>query len=219
MRIHVLGDLSSIARDLVNDFKQHGFEVTQTQSLAECGNLPVQDEFDLMLLEKNLPDGDAIHFLEQRRQAGLKTPTILIANAKDTPENPETLGINAILDPTTSLADLLEKITALGNQIHSASVIQIGDLSIDRLNRSVRVQSEEISLSETEFDLLWLLAENKGKVISTTRCLSRVWGLTHDPQSNRVSVYMKKLREKLPNKQLIHTLRGVGYVLDPDRLG
>jgi two-component system, OmpR family, response regulator len=217
MRIHLLGEFSNIEGDLVSAFKRNGFEVTQTRSLGECRSLASHDEFDLLILEKNLPDGDAIEWMEQLRQAGLKKPSLLIADPKNAPKNPEDLGISAVIDPTTSLAALIEKITALGNQIHCASVIQIGDLSIDRLNRSVHVQEEEIYLSETEFDLLWLLAENRGKVVSTTRCLSGVWGLTHDPQSNRVSVYMKKLRAKLPNKQLIHTLRGVGYVLDPDR--
>ena len=218
MRIHVLGKISSIAADSGGAFKQHGVEVTHTGSLAEWRDLPSQEEFDLLLIEKTLPDGDALPFLERRRQAGLTTPTVLIADAESAPENPEAFGIKAILDRSISLVALMETITAIGNQIHSVSVIQIGDLSIDRLNRSVRAQSEEVSLSEIEFDLLWLLAENKGKVVSTTRCLSAVWGLTHDPQSNRVSVYMKKLRTKLPDKQLIHTLRGVGYVLDPDRL-
>ena len=202
MRIHVLGEISSIAVDLGNDFEQREIEVTQTRSLAEWRNLHSQDEFDLLLVEKTLPDGDALPCLERRRQAGLTTPTVLIADAENAPENPEAFGIKAILGPSVSLAVLLETITAIGNQIHSVSVIQIGDLSVDRLNRSVRAQSEEVSLSEIEFDLLWLLAENKGKVVSTTRCLSAVWGLTHDPQSNRVSVYMKKLRTKLPNKQL-----------------
>jgi DNA-binding response OmpR family regulator len=77
--------------------------------------------------------------------------------------------------------------------------------------------SQPILLTDTEFDLLWVLAENTGRVVSTTRCLSQVWGLNHNPQSNRVAVYMKRLREKLPNKQLIHTVRGVGYMLDPKR--
>ncbi len=217
MRIHLLGTFSSIAGDLNNAIKQHGFEVWQTRSLEECNELPSYDKFDLLILEKNLPDGDAIEWMEQLRQAGLKKPSILIADTENAPKNAEDLGINMVIDPTISMAALLEKITALGNQIYSASVIQIGDLSIDRLHRIVRAQAEELVLSETEFDLLWLLAKNKGKAVSTTRCLSGVWGLTHDPQSNRVSVCMKKLRAKLPNKKLIHTLRGVGYVLDPDR--
>lgn len=215
MRILVLGEFSGTG-GLIQALAQHGLELTQTRSIAECRALPSHDEFDLVLLERELPDGDAIQCLEMRRKSGLATPAILVAESA--PQNPAALGISAVLEPGFTIEQLVDQITRLGNQIHAVSVLQIGDLSIDRLKRIVRYRADPLKLSEIEFDLLWLLAENKGKVVSTTRCLSGVWGLTHDPQSNRVSVYMKKLRAKLPNKNLIHTLRGVGYVLDPDRL-
>ena len=96
-------------------------------------------------------------------------------------------------------------------------MIRIEGLLIDSVNRLVHFNGKPIGLTDLEFDLLFLLAKNKGRVLSTTRLLSQVWGLQHDPQSNRVAVFMKRLREKLPDKSLIHNVRGIGYVLDPNR--
>ena len=80
------------------------------------------------------------------------------------------------------------------------------------LEQSATLHDQNLDLTETEFNLLLALAERPGKVVSNTRILSSVWGLQHDPQSNRVAVYMKKLREKIP-ENMIENQRGVGYRL------
>jgi DNA-binding response OmpR family regulator len=107
---------------------------------------------------------------------------------------------------------VLQEVTAAGLAKTEKTIRDLGPLSINLLQKSANLHQNRLDLTETEFNLLVALTERPGKVVSNTRILSRVWGLQHDPQSNRVAVYMKKLREKLP-EGMIENQRGVGYRL------
>jgi DNA-binding response OmpR family regulator len=93
-----------------------------------------------------------------------------------------------------------------------SSRIQVKALLLERDSKSTTFDGQSIDLTDLEFEILWVLAEQAGRVVSSIRLLSQVWGLQHDPQSNRVAVYVKRLRGKLP-EGLIQTQRGKGYRL------
>ena len=109
-------------------------------------------------------------------------------------------------------------IAALPNiaQLSLTLPIEIGPLEIKR-SGEVFVDGERKELTSRELSLLISLAIHQGQVLSATRLVSEVWGLQHDPQTNIVAVYIKRIREKLGRPGLLHNVRGMGYVLDPDR--
>lgn len=207
--ILIFGDFPGIPGGVIEALEKNEFYAIHLQNIEQCAEVDVQIHFDLIVLSETFNDQDAAQWFAIQRQRGLNTPILLY----DTTAVLKDLGTSGPTGPALA-TDLINKINHHINQIHTASVIHIGTLSIDKTIREARAGSELLHLSTIEFDLLWLLAENRGKVVSTTRCLSAVWGLNHDPQSNRVAVHMKKLRDKLPDKGLIRSQRSVGYVLD-----
>ena len=207
--ILIFGDFPNIPGGIIEALEKNEFHAVHLQSIEQYAQMAAQIHFDLIVLNKAFNDQDAAQWFATQRQRGLNTPILIY----DTTAVLKNLATSGPQGPALT-TELVNQIHHSINQIHTVSVIHIGTLSIDKTTREARVGPELLKLSKIEFDLLWLLAENRGKVVSTTRCLSTVWGLNHDPQSNRVAVHMKNLRDKLPDKGVIRTQRSIGYVLE-----
>jgi DNA-binding response OmpR family regulator len=171
---------------------------------------------DLLILDLGLPGLDGLAALAQIRARGDRLP-VLVLTARDAVKDRVTgldLGADDYMTKPFSFEELLARIRArLRDPGHAAaSVLTAGPVVLDLLRRTVTVDGNEVQLTMREFVLAETLMRHPGQVLSREQLLDRVWGLSHDPGSNVVDVYVGYLRRKL-GADLIQTVRGMGYRL------
>lgn len=223
MRILVVEDERKIAGFLQRGLDGEGHRVEVATDLAAARALLSAASFELLLVDRMLPDGDGLTLIRELRQRGVSVPTICLTARDRVEERVEGLqgGADDYLVKPFSFEELLARILAVTRRARGVEALEVGDLHIDVPARRVSRGGGEIRLTTREFDLLRYLAERRGRVLSRTRLLEAVWDTTHDPGTNTVDVYVSYLRAKIDKgfeRPLIHTVRGVGYVLeDRDR--
>jgi DNA-binding response OmpR family regulator len=219
MHILAVEDEPRIADLLQRGLTEEGHTVTLARSLAEARRQLVDHDPDLLVVDRMLPDGDGLDLVRRLRRDGDDRP-ILVVTARDRVEDRvEGLygGADDYLVKPFAFDELLARIAAIGRRARGPSRIEIGDLVVDVDALRVWRGGEEIRLTAQEFKLLRYLAEHTGKVVSRTRLLEGVWDLHHDPGTNIVDVYVSYLRAKIDkgrDRPLIHTVRGLGFVLE-----
>jgi two-component system OmpR family response regulator len=180
-----------------------------------CGNA-----HDLIVLDLMLPGRDGFSVIRGLRERDVKTP-ILCLTARDSVDDRVKgldLGADDYLAKPFSFSELLARIRALlrrGPALASNTIV-VGDLVVDVPARSVLRAGQRVDLSAREYALLEYLARNAGHVLSRTMLLEHVWDMNQDPMTNVVDVHINRLRKKVDHgfePPLIHTIRGVGYVL------
>ena len=180
--------------------------------------------FDVIVLDVMLPDINGIEICRRLRAAGNFVP-ILMLTALNSSENIVT-GLNAGADDYMAkpfrFTELEARINALarraGQEHKPTELITIDDLEIDRNAMTVKRSGDEIVLTAKEFRLLYYLAKNSGTIVSREKILDNVWNINFDMSTNVVDVYINYLRKKIDkpyNTKLIHTIKGLGYVLKP----
>ena len=171
-----------------------------------------------------LPGLDGFTLIEKLRAAGIKLPVIVLSarsSVDDKIRALQTGGDDYLVKPF-SFSELIARIQALLRRASATaepSTLTVGDLSIDLLSRKVYRGSTRIDIQPLEFTLLEYLARNAGRVVSKTMIMEHVWEYNFDPQTNIVETRMCRLREKLDKpfkEKLLHTVRGFGYVLEPE---
>ncbi|MCO6147122.1 response regulator transcription factor [Flavobacterium sp. NRK1] len=180
--------------------------------------------FDVVVLDVMLPDINGIEICRRLRTAGNFVP-ILMLTALESSENVVT-GLNAGADDYMAkpfkFTELEARINALARRAQqehrSVEIISIADLEIDRLSKTVKRNGDTITLTAKEFKLLYYLAKNQGVILSREKILDNVWNINFDMNTNVVDVYINYLRKKIDksyNTKLIHTIKGLGYVIKP----
>jgi DNA-binding response OmpR family regulator len=224
IRVLVIEDDPAVARIIELELRFAGWEVqvvgTGRAGLAQA----IQDEPDAVVLDLSLPDLDGMAICRALRETSSVPVLILTArgNVRDRVE-----GLNAGADDylvkpfaAEELVARLKAITrrrSLGDAA-KAPVLRCGDLVVELLRHQVRRGDRLIELSKREYDLLVYLMENQGTVLTRNMILEHVWRWSYSGGTNIVDVYIGYLRSKLEDggkSQLIHTVRGVGYVLRP----
>lgn len=219
MYILVVEDEPKIAGFLRRGLEEEGHRVEVATAIAE-GRLALElGSPDLLIVDRMLPDGDGLSLVRELRRAGATVPAICLTARDRVEERIEGLygGADDYIVQPFAFGQLLARIAALTRRGPNAERIEIGDLLIDVPARRVQRGDTELRLTAKEFDLLRYLAENRGRVMSRTRLLEAVWDTTHDPGTNAVEVYISYLRAKVDKgfeHPLIHTVRGVGYVVE-----
>lgn len=178
-------------------------------------------DWDLLILDRMVPEIDGLGVVRQLREAGFETP-VLFLTALDGIDDRVT-GLNAGADDYLSkpfaFAELVARVNALGRRPRRAvveTVLKVADLEIDLMARTVARGGRVIDLQPREFRLLEYLARHAGQVVTRTMLLENVWELRFDPHTNVVESHVSRLRSKLAvhgEKELIHTIRGAGYCL------
>ncbi len=219
MRILVVEDEPKIADFLRRGLEGEGHRVHIAADLESARVAHGVVEPDLMLVDRMLPDGDGLGLVRDLRRSGDLTPAICLTARDRLEERVEGLygGADDYLVKPFALDELLARIAAVGRRTPGGERIEVGDLAIDVPARRVYRGGDELRLTAREFDLLRYLAEHRGRVLSRTRLLDAVWDTTHDPGTNVVDVYISYLRAKVDkgrSSPLLHTVRGVGYVLE-----
>ncbi len=219
MRILVIEDERKIAGFLERGLSEEGHRVDVVEQLDDARSMVNVQDYDLLLVDRMLPDGDGLSVVREMRRRGDQTPAICLTAKDRVDEKVEGLygGADDYLVKPFEFDELLARIAAVTRRSAGDGKLEVGDLVIDTPARRVYRGDEEIQLTAQEFDLLRYLAENAGRVLSRTRILEAVWDMTHDPRTNVVDVYISYLRSKIDKpfeRPLIHTVRGVGYVLE-----
>ncbi|MBU3021471.1 response regulator transcription factor [Aestuariibacter sp. A3R04] len=190
------------------------------QSDGQSGlNCALDETFDLVILDIMLPALDGFSVLEQLRTAKPALPVLLLSAKSQVDDKVRGLrsGANDYLTKPFAIEELLaraEGMTGRATPEAKETELSVGDLTLDLLRRKVTRGDSEINLQAKEFQLLECLLRNRGKVVTRSMLLERVWNYHFDPQTNLIDVHISRLRQKVDktfNIPLIETVRGTGY--------
>ena len=220
MRILVVEDEKKVAGFIKQGLEEEGHAIDVALDGREGLLMALDGVHDLIILDINLPKLDGLSLLREFRHHQGKTPVLLLtvrAAIEDKVLGLDT-GADDYLTKPFSFQELLARIRALLRRRVEASAprLQVADLSLDPARRLVTRGTERIDLSSKEFALLDYFMRNPGRVLTRTMIAEHVWDYDFDPMSNIIDVYVNYLRKKIDTNRepkLIHTVRGVGYVL------
>ena len=227
MRILLVEDDDKIADFVQKGLKQAGFAVDRVargedaDSLMQHSLTGGDPPYDVGIVDIMLPGMDGLSLIEKLRREGFSLPVLILSAKSSVDERIEGLqkGGDDYLTKPFSFSELLARVQALIRRssmgVKTNSLV-FSDLSIDLLSRNVSRGTEEIELQPKEFALLEYFLRNPETVLSKTMILEHIWDYSFDPQTNVVDVLVHRLRNKVDKsfeKDLIHTIRGVGYVL------
>jgi two-component system OmpR family response regulator len=204
--------------------RHHGFEITQAGDGRTALDLMASTRPDLVVLDVMMPDLDGFEVCRRLRATGDTTPVVFLTARHDTVDKVRglTLGGDDYLEKPFSLEELVARVQAVlrrtGRHNADANVHQCEDLVMDDDAHRVTRGGEDVSLSPTEYNLLRFLLVNQGRVLSKAQILDHVWQYDFGGDGGVVETYVGYLRKKLDRDRprLIHTIRGVGYVLRSD---
>jgi len=227
LRILVVEDEAKVARALQEGLERQQYEVVVAGTGEEGFYLVSAEEFDLVILDLMLPGRDGLQVLATLRKRGLVTP-VLILTARDAIEDRVhglDKGADDYLVKPFAFPELLARVRALlrrGRTQQVALRLQLADLEMDLVPRRVRRGGKDVECTAREFELLEYLLRHKEQVVSREMLAREVWRETSraTPLDNVIDVHMARLRRKIDerfDRKLIHTIRGVGYVLREER--
>jgi heavy metal response regulator len=222
MRILLVEDDKGTSRFIEKGFSEAGYTVDAVHDGRAGEFLATDQSYDLIILDVMLPRMDGFTLLESIRKKDVLTPVIFLTAKSEQKDIISGLDLGAddyLVKPFT-FAELFARSKAIMRRGKAAVLeprISVADLTVDMLTRKARRGKKTIDLSNTEFKLLCYLAENSGQVLTRTMILENVWGYNFDTNSNVIDVHINRLRVKIDkdfSPQLIHTKKGVGYVLE-----
>lgn len=220
MRILVVEDEPKTGDYLRKGLSESGFVVDLARTGPDGRHMALSEDYDLVILDVMLPGIDGWRVMQEIRKT--KDTPVLFLTARDAIEDRVKgleLGADDYLVKPFAFVELLARVRTLLRRgpPRQEEFIRIADLEIDVLKRRVTRNGKRIELTATEFSLLHLLAAHQSEVLSRTLIASQVWDMNFDSDTNVVDVAIRRLRAKVddpfPHK-LIHTARGVGYVIE-----
>jgi len=219
-RVLVIEDNLTLAQGLKHNLEFEGHTVTAVGTAADGMAAARTGDMDLIILDLMLPDGHGQRLLRELRDLGLGTPVLVLTALAD--EADKVRGFRAGADDYVTkpfaFEELLARVEALARRPRALAspVLLVADLAIDQATREVRRAGELIELTPKEYTVLEYLARHAGRVMSRTLITEYAWGDHFDPGTNIVDVVITRLRKKIDHghePKLIHTVRGVGYVV------
>jgi two-component system, OmpR family, response regulator len=221
MRLLVVEDDSKIASFIIKGLKAAGYAVDHASDGETALDMVLTEPYDTAIIDIMLPKRDGLSLIEKMRREKVRTPVIILSAKGSVDDRIKGLQIGSddYMTKPFSFSELLARVQALirraGGQTEPTS-LTVEDLSVNLLTREVLRGERKIDLQPIEFSLLEYLMRHAGRVVSKTMIMEHVWNYNFDPQTNVVEARISRLRDKIdrdfPTK-LIHTLRGVGYVL------
>lgn len=224
-KILVVEDEEKIARMLEMELTYEGYEVTKAFDGRTGLDLALTGDYDLMLLDIMLPNLSGMEALRRLRKEGTGLPVILLT-ARDNVTD-KVSGLDSGADDYITKPFVIEELLArIRNALRkhekieatTPEMLSVGDLQMDLERHMVTFAEDTVELTKKEFDLLHHLLLHQGKVLSRESLLDNVWGFDFVGETNSVDVYIRFLRSKIDEHfgvKLIHTVRGVGYVIRP----
>jgi two-component system OmpR family response regulator len=221
MRILLVEDDAKIASFIVKGLKAAGYAVDHAPDGEEGLGLALTEPYDTAIIDIMLPKLDGLSLIDRMRKQKIRTPVIILSAKGTIDDRVKGLqtGSDDYLTKPFSFSELLARVQALirrAGGLSEPTRLAVGDLSMNLLTREVARGDRKIELQPIEFSLLEYLLRNAGRVVSKTMIMEHVWHYNFDPQTNVVEARISRLRDKIDrdfSPKLIHTVRGVGYVL------
>ena len=221
-RILMAEDDRATRESLVRAFELEGYGVQAVSDGALVLDAALTSPPDVILLDVMMPNLDGLTACRRLRARGDRTPILMLTARTETSDRVSGLdaGADDYLPKPFALDELLARVRALLRRVRedeaTSSLLRIADLTMDPKGRRSWRGDREMELTKTEFDLLELLVRNAGVVLDQTTIYERIWGFDFGPDSKNLAVYIRYLRLKTEDAgeaRLIHTVRGVGYVV------
>jgi two-component system OmpR family response regulator len=221
MRILVVEDDEKIASFILKGLKQSGFSVDKASDGEEALALCDSVTYDAVVLDIMLPKIDGLSVIRKIRREKSQVPVLLLSAMASVDNRVAGLqaGADDYLTKPFAFSELLARIQALirrATHVAEPTTLVVGDLSMNLLTREVTRAGQKIELQSREFALLELLMRHPGRPVTKTMILEHIWDYSFDPQTNVVDVLAHRLRSKVEKNfpvKVMHTIRGVGYVL------
>ena len=226
--ILLLEDDLSLINGLSFAFKKQGFELVVARTLKEADSLWMDGKYDLLVLDVSLPDGTGFEFCKKVRQVS-KVPIIFLTAADEEMNIIMGLDIGGD-DYITKPFNPLEMVSRVKAQLRrytlyngaetleNKEIFDSAGLIVNHQTHVCTLYEKEIALTPTEFNILWLLCKNAGKVVSTEEIFEKIWNEKYLDSNNTVMVHIRRIREKLNepsrNPKFIKTVWGVGYKIE-----
>jgi len=220
VRILIVEDEKKVAGFIKKGLEEETYAVDVAYDGEEGFHLASVNDYDMIILDWMLPKMDGLEVLSRLRDKKVSTP-ILLLTAKDAVDDKVTglnKGADDYLTKPFAFSELLARIRSLlrRGQAETQTELKVGDLILDMVSHKVSREGEEIELTGKEYSLLEYFMRNEGKVLTRTMIAEHVWDYNFDTFTNVIDVYVNHLRKKIDKKypaKLLHTLRGVGYVM------
>ena len=221
MRVLIVEDDREIAGFVEKGLTESGFAVDHVSDGIEGYQMASANDYDALIVDIMIPGIEGTELIRRLRARSVDTPVLILSAKHSLDDKIEGFkaGTDDYLTKPFSFAELLMRVSALIRRARGSSastVLRVGDLEMDLLSRRVRRGDQDIELQPREYSLLEYLMQNAGNVVTKTMILEHVWDYHFDPQTNVVDVLVHRLRSKIDrdfDSKLIHTIRGVGYVL------
>jgi two-component system copper resistance phosphate regulon response regulator CusR len=225
MRLLVVEDETKLAQYLRKGLSENGHVVDVAPDGIEGRRLAVGGDYDLVLLDVMLPGVDGFGVLAAMRREGRKTPVLMLTARDKIEDRVRGLegGADDYLVKPFAFSELLARVGALLRRGSGASTaarateLRLADLELDLIARRATRGGQRLDLTPKEFNLLALLLRRRGQILSRTTLAEQVWDMHFDSDTNVVEVAVRRLRAKLDDPfapKLLHTVRGMGYVLE-----
>ncbi|ARD12028.1 MULTISPECIES: response regulator transcription factor [Pseudomonas] len=221
-RILAIEDDAITAKEIVTELSNHGLEVDWVDNGRDGLARAVSGDYDLITLDRMLPEMDGLTIVTHLRAQGIATPILMISALSDVDERVRGLragGDDYLPKPFASdeMAARVEVLLRRSNPVSAGkTVLQVADLELNLISREACRGGEPLTLLPTEFKLLEFLMRNSGQIITRMMIFQEVWGYHFDPGTNLIDVHIGRLRKKIDQPgtaQLIQTVRGSGYVI------
>lgn len=227
MRILIIEDDQEVATFIQSGLLQGGWNVDIAENGKDGLFLATTEDYDALIVDRMLPGVDGLAVIRTLRASDIKTPALILSALGEVDDRVAGLkagGDDYLVKPfafselSARLEALLRRAGDSGNS-QQTTRLNVADLHMDLLKREVRRGESKIDLQPREFQLLEFLMRHEGQVVTRTMLLEGVWDYHFDPQTNVIDVHISRLRAKIDrdfSPPLLHTIRGVGYKLDPE---
>ncbi|MGD8992467.1 MAG: response regulator transcription factor [Desulfobacterales bacterium] len=221
MRLLLVEDDVKIAQFVTNGLREAGFAVDHAANGEDGLHLALTEPYDIAVVDLMLPKVDGLTLIEEIRKNNINTPVLILSAKRSVDDRVKGLKIGSddYLVKPFAFSELLARVQALirrSTRVTAPAELKVADLQLDLDKHKVFRADQEIFLQPLEFSLLEYLMRNVGRVVSKTMIMEHVWDYNFNPQTNVVEARICYLRDKIDknfDSKLIHTVRGVGYVL------
>jgi DNA-binding response OmpR family regulator len=220
MRVLLAEDEKKVAQHIRAALREQGFTVDMVHRGDEALDAAISTPYDALVLDVMMPGRDGLSILRVLREKRVATPVLLVTARGEVSERVEglMLGADDYLSKPFAMNELVARVIALSRRGSSngLTLLRVEDLTMNLVTREVARGGEKIELPMREFALLEYLMRSPGRVLSKTQLIENVWEWHFDTGTNVVEVYIQRLRKRVDegrDLKLIHTVRGVGYVL------
>lgn len=213
--ILVAEDDASLSSALVYALEKEGYHVTHGKNMADALRETAAADFDLAILDMQLPDGSGREIASALKAAGIPLLYVTVVDDEDEIVRSFEDGAADYITKPFRMRELLARIKKALHEKENSEMIKMGEAIIDVEAGKVRIKDREISLTALEYRLLLIFAQNQSILLKREQILERIWDISGNfVEDNTLTVYVKRLREKLGDAVSITTVRGIGYRVD-----